>query len=225
MHGIAAVAGLIAGTLGSAGRPAVFRDPAGGEIEASDAETIVACFTPDDPRDRLGTTYVRNLVRDQHAAVPDFAATAAVLAGAMIRQAVAAMEGEADPQGLARGIAATRDRVTDELQRRAADLRAKEEIAAVTAAAVFDRLLAVFAAGVTGATLEALTASRANAAHAALAAWVAGAPYTRTSVLGDLAAVTGATVAGGITAGGPLPALASAAPPVLGSEGEGHRHP
>ena len=319
VHGIAAVAGLIARTLGPAGRPAIVRDPAGGEIEASDAETIVACLAPGDPGDRLGTTYVRDLVRDQHAVVPDGAATAVVLAGAMIRQAVAAMEEKADPQGLARGIAAARDRVADELQRRAADLQAKEEIAAVTAAAVFDRALAdvvaeafdkvgkdgvitvepavnqgielalsrgmtvdggyvsaefvtdaergeavlrdplvllvdaeltgaeellpavgaatsagrplaVFAAGVTGTALAALTASRTNGSPAALAASVAGDPYTRKSVLGDLAVVTGATVAGGsapgsgvaggITAGGPAPALASAVPPVLGSAGK-----
>jgi chaperonin GroEL len=140
--GIDVVAGLIARTLGPAGRPSVIKDQAGSDIEAPDAETIVACFTPGDPRAGLGASYVRDLVRDQHAAVPDGAATAVVLAAAMVRRTVAALDGGADPMGLARGVEAARDRVVDELGRRAADLRTKEEIAAVIAAAIFDQALA-----------------------------------------------------------------------------------
>ncbi len=136
------VAGLIARTLGPAGRPSVIKDQAGSDIEAPDAETIVACFTPGDPRAGLGASYVRDLVRDQHAAMPDGAATAVVLAAAMVRRSVAALDGGADPMGLARGVEAARDRVIDELGRRAADLRTKEEIAAVIAAAIFDQALA-----------------------------------------------------------------------------------
>jgi len=122
-RGIGVVAGLIARTLGPAGQPAVIKDQAGSDIEAPDAETIVTCITPSDPRDGLGIGYVRDLVRDQRAEVPDGAATAVVLAGAMARQAVAAMDGEADPVRLGRGITAARDRVLDELGRRAVDLR------------------------------------------------------------------------------------------------------
>ena len=85
---------------------------------------------------------MRDLVRDQRAEVPDGAATAVVLAGAMVLRAVAAVDGNADPMGLVRGIQAARDRVLDELGRRAADVRTKEEIAAVMAAAIFDRALA-----------------------------------------------------------------------------------
>lgn len=48
-RGIGVVAELIARTLGPAGRPTVIKDQAGSDIEAADAETIVACFTPDDP--------------------------------------------------------------------------------------------------------------------------------------------------------------------------------
>ena len=44
------VAGLVARTLGPAGRPSAVKDQAGGDIEAVDADTIVARFTPDDPR-------------------------------------------------------------------------------------------------------------------------------------------------------------------------------
>ena len=141
-RGVAEVGGLIARTLGPAGRPALVRDQTGRDIEAPDAETVAACFTPGHPGDGLGAEYVRDLVRDQHAAVPDGAATAVVLAAAMVQQAVEAMTGKADPAGLARGIAAARDRVTDELGRRATDLRTKEEIVAVVAAAIFDRALA-----------------------------------------------------------------------------------
>jgi chaperonin GroEL len=141
-QGIGLVAGLVARTLGPAGRASAVRDQAGADIEAVDADTIVARFAPDDPRAAVGASYVRDLVRDQRTAVPDGAATAVVLAGAMVRRAVAAVDGNADPLGLARGIAAARDRVLDELGRRAADLRTKEEIAAVMAAAIADRALA-----------------------------------------------------------------------------------
>jgi chaperonin GroEL len=141
-QGIGLVAGLVARTLGPAGRASAVRDQAGGDIEAVDADAIVACFTPDDPRAAVGAGYVRDLVRAQRAAVPDGAATAVVLAGAMVGRAVAAVDGNADPMGLARGIQAARDRVLDELGRRAADLRTKEEIAAVMAAAIFDPALA-----------------------------------------------------------------------------------
>jgi chaperonin GroEL len=141
-QGIGVAAGLVARTLGPAGRLAAVKDQADGDIEAVDADTIVARFAPDDPRAAVGASYVRDLVRDQRAAVPDGAATAVVLAGAMVRRAVAAVDGNADPMGLARGVQAARDRVLDELGKRAADLRTKEEIAAVMAAAIFDRALA-----------------------------------------------------------------------------------
>ena len=243
-------------------------------------------------------------MRDQHAAAPDGAATAVVLAVAMVQQAVEAGAGNADPAGLARGIAAARDRVADELGRRATDLRTKEEITAVVAAAIFDRALAavlaeafdkvgkdgvitvepaaepgldltlsqgmsvaggyvsasnapdaergeavlrapllllvdgeiteagellpvidaaaaagrplaVLAADVTGAALEDLAASRASG-RAALAARVAGDPYTRELVLGDLAVVTGATVVGTSAMSGQAAGLANAGLGTLG---------
>jgi chaperonin GroEL len=287
-QGIGVLAGLIARTLGPAGRPAVIKDPAGDDIEAPDAEAIVARFTPGDPRDRLGAGYVRDLVLDQHAAAGDGAATAVVLADAMVRRVVAAVTVNADPVGLTLGIQAALDRVLDELGSRATDVRAKEEIAGVMAAAIFDRPLAdvlaeafdkvgkegviivepaapgaapdpeltlshgmtveggyvsadfvtdaargeavvldpclllvdgvvaaaedllpaldtaaaagrplvVLASGVEGAALEALLASESRGTSPALAARVSGNPATRRAVLGDLAALTGATVIG-----------------------------
>ena len=136
------LAGLIARTLGPAGRTAVIKDQTGDDIEAADAEAIVARFTPGDPRDSLGAGYVRDLVRDQHAAAGDGAATAVVLADAMVRRVVAAVTVNADPVGLTLGIQAALNRVLDELGSRATDVRAKEEIAGVIAAAIFDRPLA-----------------------------------------------------------------------------------
>lgn len=140
-HGIGVVAALVARTLGPAGQPAIIRDAAGGDIEAPDAETIVARFVPDD-RQSLGASYVRDLVRDQHAAAGDGAATAVVLADAMVSRAAAAVPVGADPVGLTHGIQAALNRVLDELGRRATDVGSKEEIAAVIAAAIFDRALA-----------------------------------------------------------------------------------
>ena len=144
-QGIGVVAGLIARTLGPAGRPVVIKDQTGSDIEdieAADAEAIVARFTPSDPQDSVGADYVRDLVRDQLAAAGDGAATAVVLADAMVRRVVAAVTVNADPVGLSIGIQAALDRVLDELGSRGTDVRAKEEIAGVMAAAIFDRPLA-----------------------------------------------------------------------------------
>jgi chaperonin GroEL len=92
---------------------------------------------------------------------------------------------------------------------------AGELLAIIDAVAATGRPLAVLAADVTGAALEDLAASRADG-RGALAARVAGDPYTRELVLGDLAVVTGASIVGTSTISGNATPLARASLGALG---------
>jgi TCP-1/cpn60 chaperonin family len=84
---VSSVTELIAQTLGPMGRKCVLQDQAGHGIEASDARTIAEHFVPEDPRDALGVTYIREMIRDQQDAAHDGTATATVLAHAMTTRA------------------------------------------------------------------------------------------------------------------------------------------
>ncbi len=130
-HGIIGVTELISRTLGPMGRKCLVRDQSGNGIEAADAGTIVENFIPEDPRDKVGASYVRDMVREQHQAAYDGAATAAVLGGAMVVRAVDALRGGAHPASLKRGIIAAVDQVNRELSRLATDVEFKEQIASV----------------------------------------------------------------------------------------------
>jgi chaperonin GroEL len=129
--GIGNATKLIARTLGPMGRKCVVRDQSGSDVEASDAKTIVDYFVPEDPRDVLGATFVREMVREQELAAHDGAATAAVLAHAMTVKAVDALRAGVDPMSLKRGIEATVERVSEELSKLAKDVETKEEIASL----------------------------------------------------------------------------------------------
>jgi len=130
-HGVIGVTELISRTLGPMGRKCLVRDQSGNGIEAADAGSIVENFIPEDPRDKLGASYVRDMVREQHQAAYDGAATAAVLGGVMVVRAVDALRGGAHPASLERGIVAAVDQVNRELSRLARDVEFKEQIASV----------------------------------------------------------------------------------------------
>ncbi len=140
-HGIFAVTGLISRTLGPMGRKCLVRDQSGNDIEAPDAGTIAENFIPEDPRDQLGASYVRDMAREQHHAARDGAATAAVLAGAMVARAMDAVHKGAHPVSVSRGIAAAADQVNRELSRLARNLETKEQLASAATTASGDRVI------------------------------------------------------------------------------------
>jgi chaperonin GroEL len=137
-RGISGVTELISRTLGPMGRTCVVRDQSGSEIEAPDARTIVQHFIPEDPRDVLGASYLRAMVGEQHHAAHDGAATAAVLAHAMVARTMEALHGGANPMSLKQGINAAVERVNEELSRLASDVEFKEQIASVAATSAGD---------------------------------------------------------------------------------------
>ncbi len=140
-HGILAVTELISRTLGPMGRKCLVRDQSGNDIEAPDAETIVENFIPEDPRDEPGASYVRDMAREQGHAAYDGAATAAVLAGAMVARAMDAVHRGAHPVALRRGVVAAADQVNQELSRLARPLETKEQLASLATTSSGDTVI------------------------------------------------------------------------------------
>jgi chaperonin GroEL len=140
-QGISSVTELIARTLGPMGRTSVLQDQAGNDIEAFDADMIVEHFVPDDPRETLGVTYVREMVREQHQVAHDGAATAAVLARAMTTRVMAELQAGANPIALKRGIQAGVERVAAELSALAIDVETKEQLVALAHTCTADATL------------------------------------------------------------------------------------
>jgi chaperonin GroEL len=140
-QGVSSVTDLIARTLGPMGRECVLQDQAGHQIEAPDAKTIAEHFVPEDPRDSLGVTYVREMIRDQQDAAHDGTATAAVLARAMTTRTVEALRAGVSPISLKRGIQAAVERVREELSKLARDVETKEQIAALVSTCTGDTMI------------------------------------------------------------------------------------
>jgi chaperonin GroEL len=140
-RGISSVTELIARTLGPMGRTSLVQDQAGADVEASDATTIVQYFVPEDPREALGVTYVREMIREQQKAAHDGAATATVLAHAMTTRAMEGLRTGANPMSLKRGIETAVERVSDELPKIAKDVEYKEQIAALVTTTTGDAVI------------------------------------------------------------------------------------
>jgi chaperonin GroEL len=134
-RGITGVTELISRTLGPMGRTCVLTDQSGRDIEAPDSTTIAEHFVPGHPHDALGASYVRTMVGDQHRAAHDGAATAAVLAQAMVARTVDALHGGANPMSLKRGITAAVAQVSEELAQIASGVMDKDQIASLATTA------------------------------------------------------------------------------------------
>jgi chaperonin GroEL len=128
-RGVNSVTELIARTLGPMGRKSVLQDQAGNDFEAADARAIVEHFVPEDPREALGVSYVREMIHEQYQVAHDGAATAAVLARAMTIRAMEGLRTGANPMSLKRGIESAVERVSEELSKLAKDVETKEQIA------------------------------------------------------------------------------------------------
>ena len=120
------------------GRTCVVRDQSGGEIEAPDARTIVEHIVPEDPGEVLGANYVRAMVGEQHHAAHDGAATAAVLAHAMVARTMDALHAGAHPTPLKRGITIAVEQVSQALSQVASDVEFKEQIASAATTSAGD---------------------------------------------------------------------------------------
>lgn len=114
-RGFKAAAEPICRTIGPHGRRSVVLGEDGRYVELSEAATIAEAFRVSDPRDELGASYVRDLVRQVHREVGDGAATAVVIAQALITNLLEAMRAGIPPMwlksGLRQGEAAVRGRL------------------------------------------------------------------------------------------------------------------
>ena len=124
--------------LGPLGRRILVEDETGQYVETADAHTFASLYRPEDPRDRLGASYVAEIVEQAHRKAGDGAATAVVLAQAMVEGAAAALRSGAHPMALASGIEAGVARTIEALAPLARDLETKEQASAFAAMAARD---------------------------------------------------------------------------------------
>ncbi|MGM1058171.1 caspase, EACC1-associated type [Saccharothrix sp. Mg75] len=133
-RGFRAAAGPVCRTLGPMGRRAVVfvdRRP----VELGDASAIAAAFTPDDPADSLGASYVRELVDDVRREAGDGAASAVAVARGALDGLVGAMRDGHDPVRLLRGVEAAAARALDLVAEAARPLEEADVTALATASA------------------------------------------------------------------------------------------
>ncbi|MBB5958812.1 chaperonin GroEL [Saccharothrix tamanrassetensis] len=111
-RGFRAAAEPVCRTLGPLGRRSVvFVD--GRPVELADAAAIAAAFQPDDPRDALGASYVRELISEVHLACGDGGASAVAVAQGAIGRLIEAMRDGHNPVRLLRGVRAAAARTDD----------------------------------------------------------------------------------------------------------------
>ncbi|MEV4625729.1 chaperonin GroEL [Micromonospora sp. NPDC049523] len=134
-------ADLIRRTYGPFGRRMLVQDEQGGYHEMADAAGIVRLLAGGDPRDALGTGYLRELVEGIRHRVGDGATTGVVLAQAMLDAASVALRAGANPVALRRGISTAVRDVAVELAGLAVPVRTRAELRALATVASGDELV------------------------------------------------------------------------------------
>ena len=137
-RGIWAMAQPISRMLGPMGRTVVVQDKDGAYLETADAGTVAEKFCPKDPVDELGARYIRQLVTMMRAETGDGAATAVVLAHAMVERASEALRAGANSVALKRGIEHAASQADTAVAAMAHDLESKEELRALATTVSFD---------------------------------------------------------------------------------------
>jgi TCP-1/cpn60 chaperonin family protein/caspase domain-containing protein len=130
---------LIARTYGPEKGSAFVRSVDGGYVELHDAASIVARMDPEDPLQRVGLEFVRDLVQAVRASSSDGSATAAIIAEAMIRGCLGLAVGDAHPAQLTRGLDQALRLACRILEDSSRELETKEQIRDGVALAVGDR--------------------------------------------------------------------------------------
>jgi chaperonin GroEL len=132
-RGLRGAADRIRLMLGPLGRRILVEDENGHHIEAADAYTFTTLYRPEDPRDRLGASYAAQIVAQAHRQSGDGAATAVVLAQAMVEGAAAALRTGRHPMALASGLETGVARAIGALAQLARDVETKEQVSAFAA--------------------------------------------------------------------------------------------
>jgi chaperonin GroEL len=132
-RGFSAAAEPICRTLGPFGRRAVVPGENGRYVELTEASEIASAFRARDPRDEIGASFVRDLVDEVHRRAGDGAATAVVVAQALITNLLDAMRAGAGPVQLMRGLEDVRGLVFEHLETRKVDVSHWGQVAKLAA--------------------------------------------------------------------------------------------
>jgi chaperonin GroEL len=145
-RGVAQLAKAVRGTLGPRGMNAIMDRPVGTPIVSRDGVSIAAEVELEDPFENMGAQVVREVSMKTNEVVGDGTTTATVLADAMIRHGLAALDAGANPVELVRGLELAVEMVITALQESATPLSGSEELKAVAVIAANDAALGALVA-------------------------------------------------------------------------------
>ncbi|HUZ56381.1 MAG TPA: chaperonin GroEL [Streptosporangiaceae bacterium] len=137
-RGLRAASDQIRLMLGPLGRRVPVADEDAQYAETGDTHAFVTLYRPGDPQDRLGASYAAEIVEQAHRQAGDGAATAVVLAQAMVEGAVAALRAGAHPMALASGVEAGVTAAIEALKPLTRDLETLEQVSAFAGMAASD---------------------------------------------------------------------------------------
>ncbi|GAA3671694.1 chaperonin GroEL [Nocardioides ginsengisoli] len=137
-HGVNSLADAVKVTLGPKGRNAVLEKLTGPPTITNDGVTIAREIQLREPFANMGAQLVKEVAMKTNGAVGDGTTTATVLAQAMVREGMRAVEAGANPMRLRRGIERTIPVVVEALRKQAVEVAGARELEHVATLAASD---------------------------------------------------------------------------------------
>ncbi|AEF40601.1 chaperonin GroEL [Hoyosella subflava] len=137
-YGVNALADAVKVTLGPKGRNAVLEKLTGPPTITNDGVTIAREIQLRDPFANMGAQLVKEVAMKTNGVVGDGTTTATVLAQAMVREGLAAVESGANPMRVRRGIERAVSVIVESLRAQAVDIVGKEDLQRIAALAASD---------------------------------------------------------------------------------------
>ncbi|TSD48837.1 chaperonin GroEL [Rhodococcus sp. KBS0724] len=137
-HGVNALADAVKVTLGPKGRNAVLEKLTGPPTITNDGVTIAREIQLRDPFANMGAQLVKEVAMKTNGAVGDGTTTATVLAQAMVREGMRAVEAGANPMRVRRGIERTIPVVVDSLRAQSVQVAGPGDLQRVASLAASD---------------------------------------------------------------------------------------
>src|SRR5512136_1919365 len=122
-RGVDALANAVKVTLGPKGRNVVIDKKWGAPTITNDGVTIAREVELEDPYENLGAQLVKEVATKTNDVAGDGTTTATVLAQAMVREGLRNVTAGADPMSLKRGIDAAAQRISEELLKKAVQVK------------------------------------------------------------------------------------------------------
>ncbi|AQT82630.1 chaperonin GroL [Mycolicibacterium litorale] len=137
-QGVNALADAVKVTLGPKGRNAILEKLTGPPTITNDGVTIAREIQLRDPFANMGAQLVKEVAMKTNGVVGDGTTTATVLAQAMVREGLRAVDAGANPMRVRRGIERTVPVVVDSLRRQSVEVSASSDLRRVAALAASD---------------------------------------------------------------------------------------